>query len=142
MERIRYDFPPRVTIKGFELNRELENAHANFDELLRKVGSKLFVGLISQTSTDAPTANILSNNCGEIVLARESAGVYTLTPPANTLILNKTIPVVEHPVYDIAGNKITLELVGTTHFLISTFDSAGDPADGILNNQFVSFQVF
>lgn len=104
--------------------------------------STLFVGLISQNDADTPTINILKNTIGETIVAKTGVGVFTITPPENTLIVGKTVPVSEPPLYDADNNKIVLTLVEGSHYLLETFDSNDTPTDGILDNQYISFEVY
>ena len=103
--------------------------------------SKRYVALVSQASTAAPTAIVMMNTVGTVTPEYVGVGTYKLSAPG-LLTTNKTVPVNELPATDASGNTITMTLVDDDYFLITTKNSSDTLTDGILSNQYISFEVF
>ena len=97
-----------------------------------------YVALLTQASTAAPVATVLSNNLtATLTWARTSPGVYTLTANAATFTANKTI------VFLNAGSGIPLisaERTSDTVLTVKTFvPSSSAAVDASITNG--SFEV-
>jgi hypothetical protein len=97
-----------------------------------------YTALLTQTSTDAPVATVLSSNLtGTFTWARTGVGIYTLTASAATFTAGKTI------VFLNAGSSpslITGEITSDTVLTIKTFTpSSGAATDAAITGG--SFEV-
>ena len=97
-----------------------------------------YVALLTQASTAAPVATVLSNNLtATLTWARTSAGVYTLTANAATFTANKTI------IFLNAGSLsslITGERTSDTVLTIKTF--SGGAADSAITNGAFEVRIY
>lgn len=102
-----------------------------------------YTAFVTQTGVAAPSASVLSNTVGAITIGRTSAGVYTFTS-AGKFTENKTVPVSE--IYDdpITGNRMKLEWTNVNTITLTTYlsENLEVPADGVLSNQYIHFEIF
>ena len=105
------------------------------------IPAKRYVALLTQAGTNDPVVNLLANNVGVVEVTREDVGIYRLTA-TGLLTQNRTVPANESPLVDADGNTITMTLNGQDYFEIQTKDGTDTLADGILDNQYVSFEVY
>ena len=136
MEEIRFNLPTNEVVEGEVLNEIFRKIDDNFKIKME------FVCTTTQLLTDNPTINVLKNDYGvEVIATRVDVGDYTYTINKPLLVIDKTVPVKELLV-DEFGNKITLELINTYTYSIKTVNSDDEPADGILTNQYLSFETY
>ena len=65
---------------------------ATFNDILISKPYKIYIALIDQAGTAAPTATILENTIGTVTLARSAVGLYTVS---NALfVLGKTVSLI------------------------------------------------
>jgi len=100
-----------------------------------------YTALLTQTSTNAPVATVLSNNLtGTFTWARTGVGVYTLTASAATFTANKTI------VFLNAGSGIPLisaERTSDTILTVKTFvSSSGAAVDAAITNGAFEVRIY
>ena len=100
-----------------------------------------YVALLTQTSTNAPVATILSNNLtATLTWARTGPGVYTLTANAATFTANKTI------VFLNAGSGIPLisaERTSDTILTVKTYNSGtGVAVDAAITNGAFEVRIY
>ena len=100
-----------------------------------------YTALLTQTSTNAPVATILSSNLtGTFTWARTGVGVYTLTASAATFTANKTI------VFLNAGSGIPLisaERTSDTVLTVKTFvPSSGAAVDAAITNGAFEVRIY
>lgn len=113
-----------------------------YDSFYRDIiPAKRYVALLTQAGTNDPVVNLLANNVGVVEVTREDVGIYRLTA-TGLLTQNRTVPANEPPLVDADGNTITMTLNGQDYFEIQTKDGTDTLADGILDNQYVSFEVY
>ena len=97
-----------------------------------------YTALLTQTSTNAPVATVLSSNLtGTFTWARTGVGVYTLTASVATFTANKTI------VFLNAGSLsslITGERTSDTVLTIKTF--SGGAADSAITNGAFEVRIY
>lgn len=105
------------------------------------IPAKKYVALLTQTGEADPVVNVLTNNVGLVEVTREGVGIYRLTT-SGLLTASKTVPVNEPSLVDADGNTITMTLNGEDYYEIQTKDDSDTLADGILDNQYVSFEVY
>jgi hypothetical protein len=110
---------------------------------------KKYVALLTQTSTNAPTAIILENTVGDIVWTRSDAGVYVGTLAGafgtdNTFIIKAGLPGVV--VSDLSGNTTTAlvshSVGGADTVYLSTFENGEVPADDWLYKYPIEIRVY
>jgi len=104
-----------------------------------------YVALLTQTSTNAPVATILSNNLtATLTWARTAAGLYTLTANAATFTANKTIifinagssqSIVTNPI-------ITGEKTSDTVLTVKTFDQSSFRTDNCITNGAFEVRIY
>ena len=100
-----------------------------------------YVALLTQASTSAPVATVLSNNLtATLTWARTNPGVYTLTANAATFTANKTI------VFLNAGSSIPLisaERTSDTVLTVKTFvPSSGAALDASITNGAFEVRIY
>ena len=100
-----------------------------------------YVALLTQASTSAPVATVLSNNLtATLTWARTNPGVYTLTANAATFTANKTI------VFLNAGSGIPLisaERTSDTVLTVKTFvPSSGAALDASITNGAFEVRIY
>lgn len=100
-----------------------------------------YVALLTQTSTNAPVATILSNNLtATLTWARTGVGVYTLTANASIFTVNKTI------VFLNAGSGIPLisaERTSDTVLTVKTFvPSSAAATDNVITNGAFEVRIY
>lgn len=100
-----------------------------------------YTALLTQTSTNAPVATVLSSNLtGTFTWARTGVGVYTLTASAATFTANKTI------VFINAGSSqsiITGERTSDTVLTVKTFvPSSGAATDNSITNGAFEVRIY
>ena len=100
-----------------------------------------YVALLTQTSTNAPVATVLSNNLtATLTWARTGPGVYTLTANAATFTANKTI------VFLNAGSGIPLisaERTSDTILTVKTYNSGtGVAVDAAITNGAFEVRIY
>lgn len=97
-----------------------------------------YTALLTQTSTNAPVATVLSSNLtGTFTWARTGVGVYTLTASAATFTANKTI------VFINAGSSqsiITGERTSDTVLTVKTI--SGGAADSAITNGAFEVRIY
>jgi hypothetical protein len=97
-----------------------------------------YTALLTQTSTNAPVATVLSSNLtGTFTWARTGVGVYTLTASVATFTANKTI------VFLNAGSLsslVTGERTSDTVLTIKTF--SGGAADSAVTNGAFEVRIY
>ncbi len=142
---IIYSYPAIEEISGGDLvlvsdsSKKNATKSATVDQLSAYVVPySSYTALLTQTSTNAPVATVLSSNLtGTFTWARTGVGVYTLTASAATFIAGKTI------VFLNAGSSpslITGERTSDTVLTIKTFTpSSGAATDAAITGG--SFEV-
>ena len=100
-----------------------------------------YTALLTQTSTNAPVATVLSNNLtATLTWARTGTGVYTLTASAATFTANKTI------IFINAGSSqsiITGERTSDTVLTVKTFvPSSGAAVDAAITNGAFEVRIY
>ena len=100
-----------------------------------------YTALLTQASTKAPVATVLSNNLtATLTWARTGVGVYTLTASAATFTANKTI------VFINAGSSqsiITGERTSDTVLTVKTFvPSSGAAVDAAITNGAFEVRIY
>ena len=100
-----------------------------------------YVALLTQASTSAPVATVLSNNLtATLTWARTNPGVYTLTANAATFTANKTI------VFLNAGSSIPLisaERTSDTVLTVKTFvPSSSAAVDASITNGAFEVRIY
>jgi len=100
-----------------------------------------YVALLTQASTSAPVATVLSNNLtATLTWARTNPGVYTLTANAVTFTANKTI------VFLNAGSGVTLisaERTSDTVLTVKTFvPGSGAATDNSITNGAFEVRIY
>ena len=100
-----------------------------------------YVALLTQASTSAPVATVLSNNLtATLTWARTNPGVYTLTANAATFTANKTI------VFLNAGSGVTLisaERTSDTVLTVKTFvPGSGAATDNSITNGAFEVRIY
>jgi len=100
-----------------------------------------YTALLTQTSTDAPVATVLSSNLtGTFTWARTDVGVYTLTASAATFTANKTI------VFLNPGSSVSLvsvERTSDTVLTVKTFvPSSGAAVDAAITNGAFEVRIY
>ena len=100
-----------------------------------------YVALLTQASTSAPVATVLSNNLtATLTWARTNPGVYTLTASAATFTANKTI------VFLNAGSGVTLisaERTSDTVLTVKTFvPGSGAATDNSITNGAFEVRIY
>lgn len=98
---------------------------------------KIYSALLTQAGTAAPTAAILENSVGAIVLARTGVGVYTATL-AGAFVANKTTLQVSHT----AAGSVTVVRTSADVLTISSFNATPAAADVILANTLLEVRVY
>jgi hypothetical protein len=113
---------------------------APFHALLAE--KKVYIVKISQAGTAAPTVEILKDTLTGVVLARTSAGNYTLTK-AGAFTANKTRPEKDNYT-DADGNYYKITRTSADVMTLETFAAADTEthADGILNNQDLTIEIY
>lgn len=136
MQNVRFNLPTNEYIEGGVLNDEFRKIDENFQI------KKEFVCITSQTLQLTPNIVVLKNDYGiDLKAFRIGVGDYNYVFSQPVLITGKTVPIKE-VLFDEDGNKITLELVSTTIYNIKTVNSSDEPTDGILTNQYLSFETY
>lgn len=101
---------------------------------------KTYLANISQTSTSAPTVNYnYSELTSTITWAYISTGIYEATLSANELTTNKTFLQIS-----LGGGSIgfyTIFITTNSKFRVSTYNSSGVVADGILNDSSIEIKI-
>ena len=100
-----------------------------------------YTALLTQTSTDAPVATVLSSNLtGTFTWARTDVGVYTLTASAATFTESKTI------VFLNPGSSVSLisaERTSDTVLTVKTFvPSSGAAVDAAITNGAFEVRIY
>ena len=100
-----------------------------------------YVALLTQASTSAPVATVLSNNLtATLTWARTNPGVYTLTANAATFTANKTI------VFLNAGSStplISAEITSDTVLTVKTFvPSSGAAVDAAITSGAFEVRIY
>lgn len=136
MQYINFNLPANEYLEGGILNEEFRKIDENFKT------KQEFVCTTTQESTSAPTVNVLKNDYGvSVTPSRVNVGDYNYTLSRPLLTAGKTVPIKELLI-DVDGNRITLELISTTVYNIKTTNSSDEPTDGILTNQYLSFETY
>ena len=105
---------------------------------------KSWVGIISQTSTSAPTATVLQNDLsGTIVLTRSSVGVYVLTL-ASAFVVNKTIIMNKIALLNAFNSPLKTALINRTDANTITITSFSDSVetDSLLSSMPIEIRVY
>jgi hypothetical protein len=100
-----------------------------------------YTALLTQASTNAPVATVLSNNLtATLTWARTGVGVYTLTASAATFTANKTI------VFLNPGSSVSLisaETTSDTVLTVKTFvPSSGAAVDAAITNGAFEVRIY
>lgn len=98
----------------------------------------IYVAVVSQSSTDAPTSTVLCNTLGVVpAWAYTSAGVYTLT--ANGKFTANTIVTAT-----IGGTALICKVVRTSDNVLtfSTFDAATPSAANLAGTMYLKIEVY
>lgn len=103
---------------------------------------KSYVGFLTQSGTSAPTITILEDTITGITIARTGVGTYTFTK-SGAWILNKTVPL-NDLFSDVDGNIFKLVRTSENVMTLTTYSytDTGIPSDGVLNNRFITIQVY
>jgi len=108
---------------------------------------KVYVGLLTQSSTNAPTAVVLENTLGGIpVLTYNIAGGYVVTL-AGVFTLNKTFIILGTTPHN-QGSATSMvvacpnESLTLDSFEISTIDNIGAQANNLLENTPIEIRVY
>jgi len=102
-----------------------------------------YLALFTQTSTNAPTINLLVDDFSVPTLARTAAGTYTITK-TGAFTQYKTTPYKLQTSYDSVGNKITIEWTSVNVITLKTYGVADTAVllDGCLDHQEVNIKVY
>jgi hypothetical protein len=106
---------------------------------------RVYTALLTQSSTNNPTAIILENTIGTVTLSRGDVGVYYIScPEFNFFTLNKTF--ISPIVTDNALKRYTMRPTNPTTIELITFnDFTLTPpvsSDGLLNNDGIEIRVY
>jgi hypothetical protein len=128
---------------GITMNDVPDNEYDGWQlyEAFRKLTKpyKVLTGLLSQTSTNAPTVTILGpNEIGTPVMGYSATGDFTLTI-TGAFIVGKTTWSIATGVN--GGSESFLRNVDDDYFVINTA-SGGSPANGVLNNTPFEIRVY
>lgn len=133
-EYVKQNGQPYLTIEEF--NRVTDEF---FSEVIFRRSLK-YTAFITQEGTEDPIANILQDDIGDLVWAREDVGIYTLTK-SSEFPLGRTVPYRDNYV-DNDGNFIKLETMSPTEMRITTSNENEELEDGILYNQYFNLEIF
>jgi hypothetical protein len=140
---IIYSYPAIEEISGGDLvlvsdsSKKNATKSATVDQLSAYVVPySSYTALLTQTSTDAPVATVLSSNLtGTFTWARTGVGVYTLTANAATFTANKTI------VFLNAGSTMPLISAERTSDTVITVQT-GVPSSGAATDNSITNGAF
>ena len=145
---IIYSYPAIEEISGGDLilvsdsSKKNATKSATVNQLSAYIVSySSYIALLTQTSTDAPVATVLSSNLtGTFTWARTGVGVYTLTASAAIFTANKTI------VFLNAGSDIPIitgERTSDTVLTVKTFDPfTAAAADAAITNGAFEVRIY
>ncbi len=106
--------------------------------LLTALLNTRYVATLVQSGTSIPVATALKNMIGTVTFSRSGVGVYVGTSagafPANSRTK------FDEPI--LAEGSCRLSRVDSDSFQIETFDSAGDPADSLLNGDLIVITIY
>lgn len=102
---------------------------------------KIYTATLTQSSTAAPTAEVLENTLGgTLVWTRSGAGTYVGTL-ANAFSLTKTSAIAAS--FGSATNSFDMDLgLSVNAVTLGSYDAAGSPADGKLTKTLVEIRVY
>lgn len=84
---------------------------------------KSYVGLVTQTGTNAPTATILQNTIGTVTYTYSGVGIYHATS-SGLFTENKTFFIMSSSNYGSDGIIFTIDWVSSSDITINCFDTA------------------
>lgn len=105
----------------------------------------VYQALVTQTSTNAPSASVKKTNFGSVVLtwARTSAGLYTCTADSPIFTANKTVVIMSNPLATLVSYfgviTSTSVITFTTGLLAAGVAVA---TDALLTNSLVEIRVY
>jgi len=114
-------------------------------EKIKKGTFKVYSIKLTQEGVSAPTSIVLNNTMeGEIVISRESAGVYHITSVDSEFTQEKTSPEVIESTIKENGDKITAEWKSVSVIEIKTYLSTDTStlADGVLTKQLIYLEIY
>lgn len=135
-----------TSISGDSTSSEYPSAKLLYDQLQGKAagtpGVKVYRALLTQTSTNAPTATVLENSLGgNVVWSRDSAGTYfgTLT---GVFTANKCFFLSQ--LNDPASGTMSISRVDADKVVVQTVTPAATPlkADALLNAANVQILIY
>ena len=97
---------------------------------------KVYVALLTQSGTAAPTAIVLENSLGGIVWARSSAGIYTATL-SGAFTTDKTAVLLGS-----TGLASRYALTSTSVITLTTFDDGFAADDNKMTNATIEIRVY
>ena len=103
-------------------------------------GVKRYKAIITQTSTNAPTAVVLENTIGTITFGYTSVGVYSINSSA-LFTLNKTTALYATVSQD-AAYGILVDIANATSSLIPLKTDISTPSNGVLNKTTILIEVY
>jgi hypothetical protein len=112
--------------------------------LVREKPYKVYRALLTQSGTNAPTANVLENTLGTVTFGYTGIGTYTVTA-TGLLTLNKTTIVLGNNVNSLFSNVPILSTSALTlnGFSIYTGDAlAQDVINSMLLNTLIEIKVY
>ena len=104
----------------------------------------VYIVTLTQTSTNAPVATVISDTITGITWARTAVGTYTATK-SGAFTLGKTTPnTTGASANDVAGNKITAQQTSVNVITVKTYAAADTTvlADGVLTNQEFQIKIY
>lgn len=122
-------FPSITNTGGFAKRIVLQNASSFISGFFWK-----YKALLTQTSTNAPTAILLSDNFSLVTtLTREGVGIYKLSIPGGYVTARTFVnPTIGVNLYFLTNEYVRISY-SANDILIETFDSAATYADGVLD---------
>lgn len=107
------------------------------------LGYTVYTALISQTSTNAPTAKIIQDTIpASLTWSRTSAGTYAITASADTFTENKTIVFINYGGPNSDGLPPKWTRTSNTQIKIITQDETAVLDDGVLTDAAFEIRVY
>ena len=136
----------RIVIDRTFTDTDVKNAinTMSLDQYNSTPTSSVYIVTLTQTSTNAPVATVLSDTITGIVWARTGVGTYTATK-SGAFTSGKTTPnATGASCSDIAGNKITAQWTSTNVITVKTYAAADTEtlADGVLSSQEFQIKIY
>ena len=125
--------PPTIYKSG-KLNYVWNYLSSTLDTFKAKLlGYRSYVAIVTQVSTDPPTAVVLENSLGEITFTYDGAGYYIIHSANSAFTVNKTIAL--NTVSTDTGNPtlISTRVDSSSEISILGFAPDGAGVDGLTN---------